>query len=334
MLTIVQSGAGVRVRSHLRLYRTIPAIRSFTEVENMSAKPITLTYVSSFALTGLCKEGLLPWDEKAFVWIPSNSWGGEAQWRRNPIRALGMTRVEGISTVKDPQCMQNFSMKRIQWLANGTWGSGEYLPMGSVENAETGEVLTWQIEHHAAWHAEISDTLGQLYLRLSGPTDQENQWAKTLLPHERFCSVPCCITAGQSFSDTISTLTAYRRLIRRDHWDNHTLPVVFNDYMNCLYGDPTTEKLLPVIDAAAHVGCEVFCIDCGWYADGPWWDGVGQWLPSQKRFPNGIEEPISYIRQKGMIPGLWLELEVMGVKCELASVWEDACFFVNHGKRV
>ena len=43
-------------------------------------------------------------------------------------------------------------------------------------------------------------------------------------------------------------------------------PVIFNDYMNCLFGDPTTDKLIPLIDAAAEAGCEYYCIDCGWYS--------------------------------------------------------------------
>lgn len=51
--------------------------------------------------------------------------------------------------------------------------------------------------------------------------------------------------------------------------------------MNCLWGDPTTEKEYPLIDAAAEAGCRYYCIDCGWYDDGPWWDGVGQWLPGK-----------------------------------------------------
>jgi alpha-galactosidase len=49
--------------------------------------------------------------------------------------------------------------------------------------------------------------------------------------------------------------------------------------MNTLAGDPTKQKLLPLIEVAAEVGCEYFCIDAGWYADGPWWDSVGLWLP-------------------------------------------------------
>ncbi len=333
-LRMDQEGGGLRVTSWLRLYRDLPVVRSHTTVHNISRDAVTLTYVSSFALTGLCKEGLAPWDEKTWMHIPGNSWGGEAQWRRQRIRDLGMTRVEGQNPNADPTSSQNFSMKRVALTAYGTWGSGEYLPMGCVENAETGSFLTWQIEHHAAWHAEVSDLAGQLYLRLSGPTDQENQWACTLSPGESFETVPCSLAWGASFEQTIVALTALRRRIRRPHWDLERLPVIFNDYMNCLYGQPTTEKLLPLIDRAAAVGCEIFCVDCGWYSDGEWWDGVGEWLPSCQRFPGGITEVMDAIRSHGMIPGLWLELEVMGVRCPLAAQWPDECFFLNHGKRV
>ena len=105
------------------------------------------------------------------------------------------------------------------------------------------------------------------------------------------------------------------------------IPVIFNDYMNCLMGDPTTEVLKPLIDAAAESGCEYFCVDCGWYSDGHWWDGVGEWLPSDRRFPGGIGEVIRYIRDKGMVPGLWLELEVIGINCPMVSKVSKDCFF-------
>ena len=104
--------------------------------------------------------------------------------------------------------------------------------------------------------------------------------------------------------------------------------------MNCLFGDPTTEKELPLIDKAAEAGCEYYCVDCGWYADGPWWDYVGEWLPSKERFPNGLEEVMDYIRGKGMIPGVWLEIEVMGLKCPKADRVPDDWYFIRHGKKV
>nr|MBA3684036.1 alpha-galactosidase [Planctomycetota bacterium] len=136
------------------------------------------------------------------------------------------------------------------------------------------------------------------------------------------------------FDGAIAALTRHRRAIRRPNRHNVALPVIFNDYMNCLMGEPTTAKLLPLIDAAADMGCEYFCVDAGWYADGGWWDNVGEWLPSAQRFPGGIEEVLKRILARGMVPGLWLELEVMGIKCPLASKVPDDWFFVRHGKRI
>ena len=59
--------------------------------------------------------------------------------------------------------------------------------------------------------------------------------------------------------------------------------------MNTLMGDPTTDKLLPLIDAAADVGAEIFCIDAGWYAEHPIWSqDLGAWEPCTRRFPCGL----------------------------------------------
>ena len=140
------------------------------------------------------------------------------------------------------------------------------------------------------------------------------------------------VTGG--LDDAVGELTKYRRAIRRPNADNEKLPVIFNDYMNCLWAEPTTEKEMPLIDAAADIGCEYFCIDAGWYADGTWWDEVGEWMPSKWRFPGGIREPIDYIRKRGMVPGLWLEIEVMGINCPMAAKAPDNWFFIRHGKRV
>jgi alpha-galactosidase len=123
---------------------------------------------------------------------------------------------------------------------------------------------------------------------------------------------------------------------RRPHADHRDLPVVFNDYMNTLNGDPTTEKLLPLISAAAAVGAEYFCVDAGWYAEQGegWWDAVGEWKPSTSRFPNGIAEVLDRIRAEGMIAGLWLEPEVVGVRSRLAGELPPEAFFQRDGVRV
>jgi alpha-galactosidase len=49
--------------------------------------------------------------------------------------------------------------------------------------------------------------------------------------------------------------------------------------MNCLWGDPTEAKELPMIEAAASAGCEYYVIDAGWYAElnEDWSQTTGAW---------------------------------------------------------
>ncbi|WP_168120543.1 alpha-galactosidase [Paenibacillus sp. HB172176] len=325
---------GLLAAVHMQFHTQFPIVKAHTTLTNTGTLPIGVEYVSTFALNGLAKEGSGSWGEKMRLHIPHHSWYGEMQWRSCSLPQLGLTPVN------------RFTLKRITATSNGTWSSAEYLPMGCLENEQTGTSLYWQIEHNGSWHWEIGDHYhrlnddastdeGHLYLRVGGPTEQENHWFKQLLPGDSFEAVPAAIgSVFGGLEEAAKELTKYRRIIVRSHWDLKSKPVIFNDFMNCLFGDPTTDKILPLVDAAAAAGCEIYCIDAGWYADGEWWDGVGEWLPSEARFPGGIEEVLGRIRERGMIPGLWLELEVMGIQCPLAESVPDEWFFMRHGKRV
>jgi len=331
-ITTADEPTGLVVRSYLQFYDGIRAVRSWTEVENAGTVPQGLEYVSSFALTGIEKEGLLPFDERLSLRVPHNGWQKELHWNTYSLKDLGLS-------VSQPQGTMHTS-KTISVTNTGNWSTKEYLPMGCLENTETDSCLFWQIEHNGSWHWEIADQDGHLYLQLSGPTETHSHWWKQLKPGEVFATVPVSVgsavgTAGGScFDNAMGELTKYRRAIRRKNRDNEVLPVIFNDYMNCLWGDPTTEKELPLIEKAAEAGCEYYCVDAGWYSDGFWWDGVGQWLPSEKRFPGGLKEVTDAVRAKGMIPGVWLELEVMGIHCPLAEQVPKEWFFLRHGEKV
>lgn len=323
-LEIVQKDpiTNVHVVSHIQFYHHNSIIRSWTEIENKGDVTVGVEYVSSFALTGIDKEGDESRNNKIQLHVPHNTWFGESQWRSYSLDELGLDYVN------------DFSMKRLNFNSLGTWSTSQFAPVGIFENKEVEKCLFWQLEHNGSWHWEISDISNLLYLQISGPTEQEHHWWKKIHPGQTFTSIPVAVGISENFHQAIECLTNYRRTIRRPSSDNETLPVIFNDYMNCLFGDPTTEKEIPLIDAAAEAGCEYYCVDSGWYDDGDWWDGVGEWLPSKKRFPNGINQVLDYIVQKGMVPGLWLELEVMGINCHLASKLPDDWFFCRHGKRV
>jgi alpha-galactosidase len=208
--------------------------------------------------------------------------------------------------------------------------------MGALTDRASGRALLWQIEHNGAWRWQLSERPGGLCLTLCGPTEPEHEWRLRLEPGGQFTTVPVAVaSSGHGFEDAVARMTRYRRLLRRLHPDHGALPVIYNDYMNTLSGDPSTERLLPLIDAAAEAGAEYFVIDAGWYDDtGRWWDSVGAWQPSARRFPGGLGEVTGRIRARGMVPGLWLEPEVAGVESDLARRLPEEAFFQRGGVRV
>ncbi|MDQ8738219.1 alpha-galactosidase [Paenibacillus sp. LHD-38] len=314
---------GLKAVQHFQFYDGLQTVRSWTVLKNEGASDAEVEYVSSFALTGIDKEGQQDRDEKMRLYLAHNGWQSELQWRSYKLPELGMSHLIDRGS------------KRVSCSNTGSWSAAEHIPMAVLQNEEAGTSLFWQIEHNGSWHWEIIEQSDLLTVLISGPTEHDNHWWLKLAPGEEFVSVPLAIGSVEGgFEESIEQLTTYRRRIRRPNEDNQLLRVIFNDYMNCLWGAPTTEKLLPLIDAAADVGCEYFCIDAGWYAPGEWWDGVGEWLPSEERFPEGIKYVLDYIRGKGLIPGLWLELEVMGINSPKLAETDDSWFFMRHGKRV
>ena len=177
-----------------------------------------------------------------------NSWQRELQWQDYTLEQVGLA-----SSAKPTE---QRSSKVFACTNVGNWSAKEYIPMGVLENTEAGSVLFWQIEQNGSWHWELSDVGGHFYLQLSGPSEIESHWYKNLAHNESIESVKCAVgSVTGSFDKAMGELTKYRRKIRRRNKDNQRLAVIFNDYMNCLWGDPTSEKEFPLVDAAAEAGC-------------------------------------------------------------------------------
>lgn len=320
-VAILLTNGRMNVTVHYEIHAVSNTVIAYTEVENIGAEALGLEYVSSFVYAGLDDADTPPAAQNICVGVPHNATFSENHWQLYDQAQMGFLRYVN-------------STKRFSVSNSGTWSCKEYLPMAFLENRDSGHCWLWQIEHNGSWQWELSESSRTLALRAGGPNEQENGWYKALAPGERFESVRVAITVAPNAAEALASITRYRRSIAPRGAQQEAMPVIFNDYMNCLFADPTEEKELPMIDAAAAAGAEYYCMDAGWYANGAWWETVGEWLPYEGRFPNGIKRVFDYVREKGMIPGIWLEIEVMGIGCPLAKEWEDACFFLRHGKRV
>jgi alpha-galactosidase len=329
---------GLVVTTELRLPAGTPAALGWTTtVTNGGRSPATLSYLSSAVAlgAGTVVDGPVLSDTTATFAVARNAWCAEARWLIRPLPECGLvdsTVWPANATTHGPR---EGAKSRVLVAGYGTWSTSDFLPMGAVSAG--GSTWLWQIEHNGPWAYDLSDWEHDVSARLSGPNDTEHDWRHVLAPGESFRAVPATTVVTQgSLGDALRVLTTARRAGRRHHEDNVTLPVIFNDYMNCLMGDPTTAKLLPVIASAAAAGAEYFVIDAGWYSDdGGWWETVGEWLPSTQRFPDGgLKVVIDAIHDAGMVPGMWLEPEVIGVKSPLAQTLPDDAFFSVDGIRI
>jgi alpha-galactosidase len=319
---------GLRTEVFLRLLTGQGAVRAWTRITNDGHEPVTIDAVSSFLCGGLpVADGIGSPDDLDVMWA-ENEWLAEGRWQHRGFRDA-VPDTDRVLHPANPRQALGFT-------STGSWSSGTYLPMGALVNRRTGQCWAWQVEHNGAWHWQTGEAAGGAYVALLGPTAAEHQWQQTLAPGDSFTTVPVGLAvSGEGFEGAIGRLTAYRRAARRPHEDHQRLPVIFNDYMNTLMGDPTTDKLLPLISAAARAGAEYFCVDAGWYDGGAgWWDSAGDWVPAPSRFPGGFAEVIDHIRAEGMVAGVWLEPEVVGVHTRAARALPDDAFFHRAGVRV
>lgn len=311
-------------------FQSIPVLRCVVDLENQGQTALHIQAVSSLTL-GNVSDGSEQWWNDFVLWKPRNTNFREAQWQATAFPDLGM-EFAGSCDFGQPGSRASCIISN-----SGTFSTSGHLPMGALERKDGSMCWMWQIESSAAWRWEVGDMRNSLYLLAGGPTDQECQWVKCLEPGSTFQSVPAAVALVQlGHEAAFQALTQYRRHIRRAHEDYKKMSLIFNDYMNCLMGEPTEEKIAALIPSAADCGSEYFVIDAGWYGepDVSWWDTVGAWVPNATRFPSGLQITTGRIRAAGMIPGLWLEPEVIGVNSPVVNELPGGAFFQRYGHKI
>ncbi len=305
----------------------ISAVRRWVDVVNTSAQSVGLEYVASSVLYHIGHQGAENNFKNIAVYLPFSSWSAESQWKCFSLEQIGVIGAD--SSHYRSKCL-------------GSRSSAEMSPTAIIHDTENDLSYFFQIEHSSSWMWEIGNLFIKsqhgLYLTAGGPDEENGHWWKRLAPGESFSSVPVsigCVRGG--FERAVEEMTKYRRAAcKRPHKADDGLPIIFNDYMNCLWGNPTVAAELPKVKAASRMGCEYYVMDSGWYAKPGehWWPGVGHWLPDKDRFgENGFMAVMDYIRECGMVAGLWIESEVVGVNNSLAHK-PDSWFLCRHNQRI
>ena len=322
LITMVLSTETLEIKQNYQFYGDIKTVNCYAEVKNISDSAAPLEYVSSFCYGGFINDNLEDAAKNFDIYLPHNSWSDELNFRKHTLAEAGFNTRKNTG-----------SSNRLHLSNRGCWPTKEFFPMGIVNDRINCEFYFWQIESNNMWTWEMGDYNDRLYLRLAGPGEQEHSWYKKLSSNEIFTSVPVAVSVTNSFDEAVAEMTKYRRKIINEGRIDKELPVIVNDYMWCLLADPTTEKVIPIVESAAKLGAEIYCMDAGWYSNVDWWPLVGEWEICEERFPGGLKAIYDRIRELGMRGGIWLEPEVMGINCPLVPEFED-CFFKYRGNNV
>ena len=321
---------GVTVTSHLNILEGLPFLRSRVTVRNDSDVDVQVNELPCLIIGGLTRSR--QWYHDYEVAYANNTWFREAQWVTRSLPSVGLDDfgLAGLPA-SHPASLTTFALSN-----HSSFTTQDYLPMGALKRVDNSETWLWQLETVGSWKWELGDFYDNLYLAASGPNSKDHEWTQRLVPGASFTTptAAVCHVYGD-LEAAMGAVTRYRRRIRRPHPDHEKLPIIFNDYMNCLMGDPTDEKILALVGPVARSGAEYFVIDCGWYADDTdWWNDVGLWEPSKKRFPMGFKNLLDKIRENGLIPGLWIEPEVVGFQSAMVDRLPKEAFFQRDGKLV
>lgn len=305
---------GFDVTTEISRLDSSDVVKQINVVRNTSQKVITINRLSSVYAYNIVPDFF---GKDVIIHLCRFTWQGEGQWISLTPRELGLYPVSAHET-----CSNVCSISSV-----GSWSTAHYYPIVLIENMTDG--ITYFFEHQGgtAWEIMLG-TKGSrenisLIVDVNALNETQSGMFIRLNPNESFSSLPVLYgeingTAG----DAICRLIDYKRRTQRRF---KTPLVCFNDYMNCLWGMPSSEKLISLIDTAAETGAEVFCIDDGWFISGEDNASFGDWLPDDNKFGEYCMSGIlKYISEKGMKPGLWTELETCSENAALVKLDENA----------
>ena len=323
-LSVIQESKLIRVKTVFTSYKNSAAIRIHSEITNISSEKFVIEEASAFVLAGSGKRGIDSANELFFTEF-KQSHHAECQPKRRSFFDCGLFRAN------------TESQKRIFCANIGSWSTKEYLPQGIIEDV-SGAAIAFAIESSASWYYEIADNKEKYYLWLGGPSLPFGDWSKELNTGESYQTVNTVIAEAKNATAAIGELTKYRRELLPKRAADATLPTIFNEYMHLSWDSPTEENTKKVAPTVAKLGIDYYVIDCGWHNEEPGneiYPYVGQWRESAARFPSGLKKTTDFIRSLGMKPGLWIEPEIIGIKCkEMLEYYDNDCFLTRNGKKI
>lgn len=303
-------GGGLRVTQRLTARDGEQALRCRSEVTSTSGQPVTIEALTSLSLGGLSPFAGGP-SPRLVVHRFRSHWGAEGRLVSDPLERLHLDRPWAPI-----------------WSAAERFGQAGSLPLSGnaplagIEDTVAG--VTWAVQLHwgGSWQIELTRRDDALSVSCGLADFELGHWRKTLAPGETFCSPEASITAVTgTLDDACARLVAAQEARLTIAPAEDELPIQFNEY-GTTWGDPSAARALAIADRLRGTPVRYLVVDSGWYVppEGDWSRGHGDWVADETRFPGGLTAFADAVRERGLVPGIWMEPETCGPQ---SAAFED-----------
>jgi alpha-galactosidase len=304
IVTTLKTDDGLVLRHRLSWRKEDRAFEVDTRLVNGSGQDITVEMLSSFSLSGITPFGAGDAAGRLVAHRFHSGWSAEGRLETRSLEELHLERSWSGAALFSERFGQVGSMPVRKWF-----------PFVAIEDTTAGVLWGAQLAWAGSWQMEIFRQHDDVCLS-GGLADREfGHWTKTLRPGETLDSptaVLACVHG--TLDDLCDRLTAMQHRAADLHPAVEApLPIIFNEWCTS-WGDPRHDDLIALADRLKTTGVRYLVIDAGWFkTEGTTWSSShGDWIVSERLFPQGIEATAAAIRQRGLVPGLWFEIETCG----------------------
>lgn len=303
--TWLRDERGYRVAHVLAWKYGAPYVRIFCRFENQGEESAELEMFESFSLSELS-----PYLEgdgygQLEVCRLRSVWSQEGRLETLPLEDLQL------EPAWDPH-----AVRCERYGQAGSMPVNKFFPFVGVKDKKNKVFWGAQLAHPASWQMELYRKDDGLAVS-GGMADRDfGHWMKRVEPGEVFTTPEAIVSVCHTDSIDIFTarLTASgQESVREIPRSEQELPIIFNEYCTT-WGCPSHENIRRILDVIRDKGFTYFVIDCGWYkeANVPWDISMGDYEVSGELFPQGLSATVEAIKEAGMIPGIWFEIETVG----------------------
>lgn len=306
VVTRLVSARGYACEHYLTWQTGAPGFSMRTVFFNLSDAPLTLEMLSSFSLGGITPFAVDDAPGRMFIHRFRSNWSAEGRHERQSVEALHLERS-----------WMGFAARNERFGQIGSMPARVFFPCAALEDQEAGVLWGAQLYTSGSWQMEFYRMDDCLSLS-GGLADREfGHWMKTVAPGESFASPDAIVATAQGDIDALCArlIELQEARLKPAPASEEELPVACNEWCTS-WGDPRHANIIAMADRLKGTGVKYLTIDCGWYKKdgGNWMLAQGDWEPNPNLFPQGIEATAQAIRERGMIPGLWFEMEVIGAQ--------------------